>query len=332
MKRDILKKIGVSALRVTAALAVIFGLPAICYWLWPAGEENSFTGLRDNAIWIGHGWLGDDSWFERNKRNKDDFRSEEKISKLFKKLADNKISIVYPHLCPAQFNGRIAPYDSVQTERFLDLAEQYKIRVIPWVGGILYESARPGDKKWKKNFFASIKELFEKHPRIAGIQINIEPMPNGDREFLQLLEELRAITGKKILSVAAYPPPTKWHQYPNVHWEIFYLQQIADRCDQMAVMMYDTAIPLEKFYTNLMIDWTRTLAGVSHQRDLSLILGVPAYEDAGVGYHYPNAENIASALRGIAAADCQKDIDGIALYCEWEMTKEKWQIWQKFIK
>ena len=332
MKRDIWKKIGVSTLRITAALAVIFGLPAICYWLWQPGEEKTFTGLQDNAIWIGHGWLGDDSWFERNKRNKDDFRSKEKISKLFKRLADNKISIVYPHLCPAQFNGRIAPYDSIQTERFLDLAEQYKIRVIPWVGGILYESARPGDKKWKKNFFASIKELFEKHPRIAGIQINIEPMPSGDREFLQLLEELRSVTGNKILSVAAYPPPTKWHQYPNVHWEWFYLHQVAARCDQMAVMMYDTAIPLEKFYTKLMISWTRILAGASHQKELSLILGIPAYEDAGVGYHYPNAENIASALRGIAAADRQKDIDGIALYCEWEMTEEKWQTWQKFIK
>ena len=332
MKRDIGKKIGLSTLRRTAALAVIFALPAICYRLWQPGEEKTFTGLQDNAIWIGHGWLGDDSWFERNKRNKDDFRSKEKISKLFKKLADKKISIVYPHLCPAQFNGRIAPYDTIQTERFLDLAEQYKIRVIPWVGGILYESARPGDKKWKKNFFASIKELFEKHPRIAGIQINIEPMPSGDREFLQLLEELRSVTGNKILSVAAYPPPTKWHQYPNVHWEWFYLHQVAARCDQMAVMMYDTAIPLEKFYTNLMIGWTRTLAGVSHQKELSLILGVPAYEDAGVGYHYPNAENIASALRGIAAADRHEDIDGIALYCEWEMTEEKWQTWQKFIK
>jgi len=32
MKRDIWEKIGESTLRITAALAVIFGLPAICYW------------------------------------------------------------------------------------------------------------------------------------------------------------------------------------------------------------------------------------------------------------------------------------------------------------
>ena len=65
---------------------------------------------------------------------------------------------------------------------------------------------------------------------------------------------------------------------------------------------------------------------------LITFLGIPAYEDAGAGYHYPNAENISSALRGISAADRHEDIDGIALYCEWEMDENKWQIWRKFIQ
>ena len=82
----------------------------------------------------------------------------------------------------------------------------------------------------------------------------------------------------------------------------------------------------------MQISHNAAVIAASHQKELSLILGIPAYEDAGVGYHYPNAENIASALRGIAAADRHEDIDGIALYCEWEMTEEKWQTWQKFIK
>ena len=50
-----------------------------------------------------------------------------------------------------------------------------------------------------------------------------------------------------VLSVAAYPPPTKWHRFPDVHWHGSYMHKVADRCDQLAVMMYDTAIPLEKF-------------------------------------------------------------------------------------
>lgn len=82
----------------------------------------------NNAVWLGHGWLGDNGWFERNKRKKADFRSKEKISALFKKLSNCKIKTVYPHLCPAQMNGKIAACDNEQFARFLDLAEQYNIK------------------------------------------------------------------------------------------------------------------------------------------------------------------------------------------------------------
>ena len=57
-----------------------------------------------------------------------------------------------------------------------------------------------------------------------------------------------------------------------------------------------------------------------------------AYEDADVGYHHPRVENINSALRGISAAGCAGHFSGIAIYCEWEMTPEKWQIWRKFTR
>ena len=331
MKKELLKKFGESFLRISAALAVILGVPAVVYWLWSPGSDEPFPEFKENAIWLSHGWLGDDGWFERNNRNKDNFRNEAKIEALFKKLVENKITIVYPHLCPAQFDGRIAPYDSVQMERFLDIAGKYNIRVIPWVGGILYESARPDDKKWVKNFFASVEELFKNHPRVAGIQLNIEPMPSDNWEFCHFLSDLRKITRGKILSVAAYPPPTKWHPYPNVHWEGYYFARISELCDQMAVMMYDTAIPLEKFYVDLMTYWTKDLAGSLQRESGKLILGVPAYDDHGVGYHYPHVENLSAALRGISAADRNNNIDGIAIYCNWEMDDSEWQTWRKFI-
>ncbi|MBR2345617.1 MAG: hypothetical protein IKA71_07540, partial [Lentisphaeria bacterium] len=159
MNKDLLKKFGKSLLRIAAALAVILGIPAIAYLLWQPGSNTPLQEYANNAIWIGHGWMGDDGWFERNNRNKDNFRRVEKISALFKKLSDNKISTVYPHLCPAELNGKIASYDSVQVELFLDIAAQYNIKVIPWIGGVFEESARPADEKWRKNFVASVDEL-----------------------------------------------------------------------------------------------------------------------------------------------------------------------------
>ncbi len=332
MKKDWLKKLGKSAFRIVAALAVVLGIPAIAYLLWQPGSNTPLPEYDNNAIWLGHGWLGDDGWFERNNRNKDDFRSIEKISALFKKLSDNKISTVYPHLCPAQLKGKIAPYDSVQVERFLDIAAQYNIKVIPWIGGVFEESARPANEKWRKNFVASVDELLKKHPRLAGVQVNIEPMPSGNCDFLILLDELKVVMSGKILSVAAYPPPTVWHRFPSVHWELNYLSEVGKRATQMAIMMYDTAIPLEKFYIKLMTDWTNQLTATTRSSDCELLLGVPAYEDAGVGYHHPQVENISSALQGISASPRKNEANGIAIYCEWEMDENKWSVWRKFIR
>ena len=332
MNNKLLKKLAKSLLRIVAALTIILGVPALCYLGWQPGSNEPLPEYANNAIWLGHGWLGDDSWFIRNNRNKDDFRRVGKISALFKNLSDNKISTVYPHLCPAQLNGKIAPYDSLQVERFLDIAVQYNIKVIPWVGGVFEESARPADEKWRQKFVDSVDELLKKHPRLAGVQVNIEPMPGSEVGFLKLLDELRPVTDGKILSVAAYPPPTKWHQFPDVHWQLSYIKRLTKHCDQLAVMMYDTAIPLEKFYIKLMTDWTNQLTATTRLSDCELLLGIPAYEDASVGYHHPQVENISSALQGISASPCKSEANGIAIYCEWEMNENKWSIWSRFIR
>jgi hypothetical protein len=332
MKKYFWKKIAKSTARIVTALAIILGISALCYWGWQPGSDEPLPQYTNNAVWIGHGWLGDNGWFERNKRKKADFRSKEKISALFKKLSNCKIKTVYPHLCPAQMNGKIAACDNEQFARFLDLAEQYNIKVLPWVGGVLYESARPGDKEWRKNFASSVDALLKQHPRVAGIHLNIEPWPHDNADFLRLLDEIRMVTQGKILSVAAYPPPTKWHRFPDVHWPLYYIHRLTRHCDQLVVMMYDTAIPLEKFYIKLMSDWTKQLTGAIRSTGCELLLGIPAYDDAGVGYHHPQVENINSALQGISASPRKNAINGIAIYCEWEMDESKWQLWRKFIR
>ena len=332
MKKYFWKKIAKSTARIVTALAIILGISALCYWGWQPGSDEPLPQYTNNAVWLGHGWLGDNGWFERNKRKKADFRSKEKISALFKKLSNCKIKTVYPHLCPAQMNGKIAACDNEQFARFLDLAGQYNIKVLPWVGGVLYESARPGDKEWRKNFASSVDALLKQHPRVAGIHLNIEPWPHDNADFLRLLDEIRMVTQGKILSVAAYPPPTKWHRFPDVHWPLYYIHRLTRHCDQLVVMMYDTAIPLEKFYIKLMSDWTKQLTGAIRSTGCELLLGIPAYDDAGVGYHHPQVENINSALQGISASPRKNAINGIAIYCEWEMDEAKWREWRRHFR
>ncbi len=319
-----------SLVRITIALGVLLGIPALLYWLWTPGSAGSRGEFNQgkNAIWLGHGWLGDDSWFKRNSRGPVLFRSQDRIAELTRHLQSQQIRFVYPHLCPAQFTGDIAPYDDDQLERFLDAAGESGLEVIPWVGGVFGESARIENRRWRKQFVSSIEELLAKHPRLAGVQVNIEPLPSGNPDFLLLLDELRPVLKGRILGVAAYPPPTRWHPHTNVHWELPYLAEVAKRSDQLAVMMYDTAIKLEKFYTHLMTQWTQELQTTLEGGDCKLLLGLPAYEDAASGYHHPRVENLTSALAGIQAAKPSGNYIGCAIYCEWEMTPDKWRIWR----
>jgi len=203
------------------------------------------------------------------------------------------------------------------------------VRVIPWIGGVLGVHCSPGSANWRGVFVASAVDLLRCHPRLAGIQVNIEPLPSGDRDFLLLLDELRiALPEEKVLSVAAYPPPTRWHPFPDVHWDEAYVREVSARADHLAVMMYDTAVPLEKVYRHVMAAWTTE--ALAWGAESNVLLGVPAYDDAGVAYHDPKVENVHSALLGIHAGlmrleSVPVNYRGIALYCEWEMDEGEWE-------
>jgi hypothetical protein len=97
-------------------------------------------------------------------------------------------------------------------------------------------------------------------------------------------------------------------------------------------MMYDTAIKLPKLYRHLMSRWTSDV--LSWSGDAQVLLGVPVYDDAGVGYHSPDVESLPNALSGIHAGLSKhkilpKNYAGVAIYCEWEMDQQEWSFLKK---
>jgi hypothetical protein len=314
--------------RTILLLVAILFLLGIAYLVWTPGRRinDGRHDMRSNGIWIQHGWLGDDIWFQNNGKDKALFRSSQKIQELSNLFVSHGIKYIFPHVCPCNPSGKIVSIDPVQTERFLDHFEDFS--VIPWIGGVLDTHCSPESPHWRENFISSAVELLQNHPRFAGVQINIEPMPTGNADFLALLDEMRrAMPEEKILSVAAYPPPTLWHPFPNVHWDESYFRQVSQRTDQLAVMMYDTAIKLPKVYQYLVSGWTTKILNWSG--DTEILLGIPVYADAGVGYHSAEVENLQNALLVIHTGlykqkQMPKNYAGIAIYCEWEMNQQEW--------
>ena len=283
-------------------------------------------------MWIAHGWLGADEWFIANKKTNEfmKYRSPANIRGLAEKLRRHGITDVFPHLCPAAQTGQLPPVDARQAEQFLDAFDGF--RVLPWIGGPNGTSVRLNDTRWRSNFVASVRMLLAQHPRMAGVQLNVEPLPTGDRDFLLLLDDVRkAIPAGKLLSVAAYPPPTRWHPSSDVHWEETYFREVARRCDQVAVMMYDAAQSIPKMYQRLMADWTVEVLNWSE--GTAVLLGVPTYDDAGVDYHDPNVENLTNGLlgihRGLSQASRPTNYSGVAIYCEWETTDSEWKYFRE---
>jgi hypothetical protein len=61
-----------------------------------------------------------------------------------------------------------------------------------------------------------------------------------------------------------------------------------------------------------------------------VLLGLLAYDDPGVKYHYPHVENLRDSLLEIHAglksyAHLPRNYKGIAIYSDWEMDPDEWQ-------
>jgi len=287
--------------------------------------------LRTNGIWIQHGWLGDDGWFLRNGREPSRFRNDARIRELAVLLAGHGVRDVFPHLCPCSSDGRIAPSDSLQTERFLDGFSGF--RVLPWVGGVSRKQCFPDSVAWRERFVSSVAALLDAHPRLAGIHLNIEPVPDGSEAFLLLLDELRmAMPEGKIISVAAYPPPKGSRPFAKVHWNKPYYAEVARRTDQIVPMMYDTSIRSARFYRHLMRAWSVQVLDWSGTTEV--LLGVPAYDDPGTGAHMAETENLRNALSGIHAGletyrVMPDNYAGVSIYSEWEMDEDEWATFRR---
>lgn len=173
-------------------LTILVGLLALAWLLWQPGKSvtDGRHDLGNNAIWLQHGWIGDDAWFERNQRDRSKFRNREAMQALADQLRAHGIRKVYPHVCPCSRLGPLPGVDPVQTEAFLDVFEDFE--VIPWIGGVHLKHCPVSKPTWRSAFIASANDLLKAHPRFAGVQVNIEPMPNGTASYIDLLRELKA--------------------------------------------------------------------------------------------------------------------------------------------
>ena len=319
----------VARLAAVAAVVSVAGLAWFAYA--PVGDTAPHPFNHDrNAVWLEHRWL------ERA-------HDAAEMEALFTRLHARGIAYAYPHLIPFDAAGRLPPHDREQMRAFLAAAQRTapELRVLPWIGGLRkgYKRQRPGtvelaDLSQRQRMVAEARGLVDEG--FDGVHLNVEPVDDGNDEFLALLRALRTAVGPgHVLSIAATrPAPVGLPRAPNFAWSPGYYARVAATVDQIVIMAYDTALPTPSLYRRYVRWAARSVAGAldASGSDARVLMGVPTYDTWGF-MHRRGVETPENALAGVVAGlrglGAGGTFEGVALYAEWTTDADDWAAYER---
>jgi spore germination protein YaaH len=310
---------------VLAALAGLSGLLALDYYAFPycAAISGRTRSTRTNGLWVRY-----THYFGQ--------KSDAEISALCERLKSAGIRDAYFHVRSLQPNGALKFRYPDQARKLIIAvhAQAPETRAIAWIyagnargeGAVVLSDPSVRQKMVAEALWLCTECGFD------GVQWDYEICEDGNPDLLRLLEETRAALPKnKILSVAA----PMWFPMRAFGWSEDYLSLIAARCDQVAVMCYDTGMLLPRAYVALtaqnVVHVTQAVARGNPR--CQVLLGVPTY-GKGLFSHNPRAENIANALRGarqgLADPRAHSEVfGGVALFADYTTDEREWETYHK---
>jgi hypothetical protein len=320
-----------AALRGTAVV-VVLAVGAVLYLGRDVPHDPSPHPLNHdrNAVWLEHRWL-------------EKAHPPEEVEALFAALQRRGIGYVFPHLIPFGADGQLPPHSRDQMRAFLAAARRIapEVKVLPWIGGLRagYKRMRPGtirldDLVQRQRIVAECRGLVDEG--FDGVHVNIEPVNEGNVDFLALLRALRNAVGEdRVLSVSAIRPgPIALPMAPNFLWTPGYYTRVAGVTDQIVIMSYDTALPTPALYRRY-VAWAATTVTTAltegHLR-ARVLMGIPTYDETGL-MHRASVETPENALRGVVAGLRGRGgggtFEGIALYAEWTTDEAEWESYER---
>lgn len=307
----------------------------VCVSIGEVAVRVGVPGVRSegpNAMWMRHTWIGEP-------------HSQAQLRELASSLTAMRITDAYFHAGPLRSDGTVDPKRIRYAAILLSNMKRFapRVRLHAWLGQV---EAKAGGRldltsvETRKAVVGTANRFL--NMGFDGIQYDIEPIRSGDRVFLDLLKNTRRETARRhrILSVAACKPEpfrgAEWtarrvSRFPG-YWTRDYFLKVADQCDQVAIMTYDSAIPLPSVYVRL-VSWVSRWSA-EHTR-AQVLIGTPTYSN-WAGAHYPYVENVSNGLLGVkhGLAGLPKSARhrvGVAIFAQWttslEETKTYGRLW-----
>lgn len=283
-----------------------------------------------NAIWLRHSWI-------------DMHRSEAQYAALAKRLRSMHITDVYFHAGPLNGDGSIPQAKLMGSADFIRHMKKFcpDVHFQPWLGQVAeFGGGGPLELRSPK-VRARIVMTAHRFLDVGadGFHLDLEPVYTGDRDYIELLHNLHKLTKshKTLLSIAAYKP----EEFPGIdrisrliaanpgYWTRGYFLEVANEVDQVAVMTYDSGIPLPGIYGRS-VAWVTRWAKRNGVR--YLYIGIPTYE-VGSHAHFKRAENIRVAIHGLklglsGLGKSDRKGVGAAIFAEWTTSRSEERTFQ----
>lgn len=357
--------IGVYALLAVGLVAgIIFALRLVN----PPEDVTTYP----NGIWLGTEWSYNQP-------------TDDEVAQLVQRLRDNRIGTAYVWVSYLTENftwsGKTADRDPVTGEIVStvnpDTGEPYRNELSEMEPNVIrfveqYQAAYPEGRlygwiSYPTNLDSDGYTLDDTtlHTRIAelatvlvtvygfdGIFLNVEPVQDGDENFLQLLRTVRLtlqdvaeqerIEGGVPLAVVI-PPDWRPSDVTVPHGELFtgvvewrkdYKQSVALLSDEMLVMAYHSGLADAEDYTQWVAYQTQAYARAIAELELDteLLIGIPTYP-AELPAHDPRVENVETAVRGVLNAverlgETASVMRGLTIYAEWTTDEPEWVVFE----
>jgi hypothetical protein len=322
--------VGLAIMAAAFTMAMAF---VVVVWIWwqvePSGDQRS-RGI--NALWAAHTWVGD-------------AHSDEEYRAFAELLTQHEISDLYAHAGPLEAHGGVSEDRFAYAQEFLDAMELYapSVRVHAYLGQI--EERGGGildlDDDGVRGEIVRTAEGFLQLG-FDGIHYDIEPVYPGDERFLNLLDRTSVVTQRHhaLLSVALeqteFSRPTGailgfvWPSYHNP--TMTFLEDVAYRVDQIAIMTYDSHLPTESLFgAHMAMQTERVVEAIGDE--VTVFMGVPTHDGSPL-QRYSWAENVSTGVRGVRKGLDRVDDEeshnvGIAIFAEWTTSDDEWEAYHR---
>jgi hypothetical protein len=321
--------------RLLVWLFLLVGLIAVlrgCFFRPATNYPGAHFNRGANAIWLGVEWVSE-------------AHDDSDVVALADDLNRWQIRTVYVFVSYLKADGEFNPTftHAAQFVRVFKTA-QPNLDVQAWIGLPVVQSGPFGNgyvdlsDPAVRQKVAAFCATIVREAGFDGVHLDPEPVSSDEADVLLLLEQIRsAIGGTKTLSMATRRilPVLSDVRLPVVDrlaWRTSYYREVAQRVDQIAVMTYDSSMPLSVLYRQWVrfhvIEISRAVDGTG----VDLLFGVPTFEERTTS-HWPSAENITTGLQGVIdglndAKARPAAVTGVALYPHWETDADEWAIFE----